>query len=519
LAREKPGIDPGVAHRLALFVQGDPLEMFDAFDGGPLVGIEELEEGRVGVGQEPGGLDDEDRDGAVLQQNAGLSHGFGEVFHILQHLVFGRRPIRIVSRRSSIGMKYHISPNCANPISSRQAFDTDCKNRRFRDMLPDARTIHAPPSGQTGSTMKRSALTGSLTIVLLFAGLSACDPKPVRHPKTTPVAGEPSHGKPDGMKAPDGKVRPKAEKTAFTTVADYDKYLVENPEDPQAYYNRGTLHLRAGNTSSALADFTKAIELKPDYQIAWVNRAVLHVKAARFDAALIDYTRAIELDPTNGRMYFQRAFVYEKKNDPKRALADYDKAIELKPDYAEAYVNRGLLQETGGSEEKALADYNKAIELNGKLPKAYSNRARILFKAKKLDEALADFSKAVELDPQYAHGFYNRGLVYLTSGDIDGAISDFSKAVELEPGLTKAFINRGAAYTAKKDFDAAGKDYSKAIELEPENGRSYISRAVNFFNQQKYDEAWADVAKAKSLKVNPSQKFLEALKKASRRDK
>jgi Flp pilus assembly protein TadD len=44
-------------------------------------------------------------------------------------------------------------------------------------------------------------------------------------------------------------------------ITDYTEAIRLNPEDPDAYYNRGVAHSQLGNKSQAAADHQKAREL------------------------------------------------------------------------------------------------------------------------------------------------------------------------------------------------------------------------------------------------------------------
>ena len=51
-----------------------------------------------------------------------------------------------------------------------------------------------------------------------------------------------------------------------------------NPNDAEAYNNRGVAYSNKGDYDRAIADYTKAIELNPDYVEAYSNRGGAYVK-------------------------------------------------------------------------------------------------------------------------------------------------------------------------------------------------------------------------------------------------
>ena len=48
----------------------------------------------------------------------------------------------------------------------------------------------------------------------------------------------------------------------------YDKYIELNPNDADAYFNRGLAYELKGDKEKAIADFRKALEIAPSFQEA-----------------------------------------------------------------------------------------------------------------------------------------------------------------------------------------------------------------------------------------------------------
>jgi Flp pilus assembly protein TadD len=58
-----------------------------------------------------------------------------------------------------------------------------------------------------------------------------------------------------------------------------------------------------------------------------------------------------------------------------------------------------------------------------------------------------------------------------------------------------------------------------ALEINPKDARTYNNRAVTYYYLGEYDKAWYDVGRAQSLGHQVHLGFIEALRKASRREK
>ena len=115
---------------------------------------------------------------------------------------------------------------------------------------------------------------------------------------------------------------------------------------------------------STAVDYDKHIELNPDNADAYHERGHFYYEIDEYGKAIADYSKAIELDPSHASAYFERAYAYGEIGEYDKAIADYSKAIALDPDDAQAYYNRGLDYHNKGEVDKTVCDLNRCIELS-----------------------------------------------------------------------------------------------------------------------------------------------------------
>gem|GEM_PF-6566765 len=232
-------------------------------------------------------------------------------------------------------------------------------------------------------------------------------------------------------------------------IDDCTKTLVSNPNDADAYFNRGKANFNKKVFGSAIEDFTKAISINPNDADAYCGR---------------------------GRAYLRRGTRDKIKEDIKNAIEDFTKAISLNPKHALAYNGRG-------SSSQELLDLTF-------VQNSY----------KKYYKPLEDFTKAIEIDQNFAVAYLNRGLYHLynspssnynyfadESSEIISAIEDFTKVISINPNdfdtakyrwanaftknyyeniIARAYLCRGLAhYHGKKDYKRAIADLRKFIEI------------------------------------------------------
>jgi protein O-mannosyl-transferase len=293
----------------------------------------------------------------------------------------------------------------------------------------------------------------------------------------------------------------------------------KSPHKSRPYHNRGLAYQNQGKFNQAISDYNKAIEMNPGYADSYNNRGLVYQNKGDLDQAIANYNKAIAINPNCAHAYSNRGLVYKIKGDLNQALSDFNKAIEIGTGYSFAYYNRGLAYQNKGDFNQAIADYNKTIEINPGHAYAYYNRGLAYQNKGDFNQALSDYNKAIAINSGYISAYNNRGNVYQNQGKFNQAILDYNKAIEINSSYAETYNNRGLAYQNKGELNQAISDYNKAIEINPNYAIAYNNRAVVYFLNKRYDQSWDDLHKAETLgyKINPG--FIEALKKASGREK
>lgn len=113
-------------------------------------------------------------------------------------------------------------------------------------------------------------------------------------------------------------------------ISFYDRALLETPDHPDIYSDRGVAYLHLKNKEECMADLNMALMLQPEYSYR----------------------------------YSSRAYAKDFFGDTEAAIKDYEKAIDLDPDDAVAHNNLGLLQEKLGYQLEAKQNFERADKLS-----------------------------------------------------------------------------------------------------------------------------------------------------------
>ena len=67
--------------------------------------------------------------------------------------------------------------------------------------------------------------------------------------------------------------------------------VAAKPDDPDAYYNLGTLSLRKNDFSAAQTYLERALKLRPNYPEAWNNLGMIAAQKGNAEDAIQDFQR------------------------------------------------------------------------------------------------------------------------------------------------------------------------------------------------------------------------------------
>ena len=113
------------------------------------------------------------------------------------------------------------------------------------------------------------------------------------------------------------------------TIASLNAALQQNPQDIDAYVERGILHATLDRNLLAIADYTEAIRLDPNRALAYNNRAVAKLNLRDYRGAYLDYTQVVRILPDKAITYNNRATARQGMGDCKGAIADLKIAAAL----------------------------------------------------------------------------------------------------------------------------------------------------------------------------------------------
>lgn len=144
----------------------------------------------------------------------------------------------------------------------------------------------------------------------------------------------------------------------------------------------------------AIVAYNRATQLNPNNADAYHNKGIALSELGRYEEAIVTYEQAIQIDPTYVLVYNDKGKALNELDRNEEAIRAFDRAVQLDPTYVLAYTNKGVVLEELGRYEEAIKAYNQAIQLNPNDPLAYVNMGIALEKAGHPKEAKKAYHKA-----------------------------------------------------------------------------------------------------------------------------
>ncbi|MFB6982935.1 tetratricopeptide repeat protein [Streptomyces scopuliridis] len=321
-------------------------------------------------------------------------------------------------------------------------------------------------------------------------------------------------------------------------LAEYDRSLALDPDEPITHYGRGLTHQLNGAYETALADLRRADELAPDtiwileeygetlrlvgryedavdlldrvlvldptdaYAVA--SRGVAQYALGRHAAALADLGRALELDGEYLWALVRRARLLRETGEADRCFGDLDRAVELAPDNAWIASERGEAYRLVDRNEDAERELTRALELDTDHASAQAGRGAVRHLLGRHAEARADLDRAIELDPEYAWALAHRARLRQELDDTTGALADLERAVGADPDIVWIRMERGEARLNAGQHEEAVADLTEVLNRRPDDSWALTRRGSAHHALGRYGDAFADLDRSLELDPNGS---------------
>jgi Flp pilus assembly protein TadD/peroxiredoxin len=214
----------------------------------------------------------------------------------------------------------------------------------------------------------------------------------------------------------------------------FQQVIAVKPDDPDAYYNLGTLNLRRDNIEQAREYLEQSLKLRPNYPEAWNNLGMIAAQQGQPDEAIRDFQQSLALRPTYAIALLNLGNVYRRQRDFDRAQQSLSQALALQPDDPEVNYSYGMLYAQQGQMQQAVEYLRKAIDLRPGYPEALNNLGVLYVRTQDYSKAEEQFRTCIRLVPAFDQSYLNLASLYAMRNDTEQAKGILEELLRIQPG-------------------------------------------------------------------------------------
>jgi tetratricopeptide (TPR) repeat protein len=218
-------------------------------------------------------------------------------------------------------------------------------------------------------------------------------------------------------------------------AASFKQVIAAKPQDPEAYYNLGTLYLRKNALPEARQYLEQTVKLRSNYPEAWNNLGMLAAQEGRTD----------------------------------EAIRNFKQSLLLRPTYAIALANLGNVYRRQGSFDEAEKLLHRALEVTPDDPEVNYSIGMLYARQEKLDQAAQYLETAVSLRPDYPDALNNLGVLFVRERRNSDAEKRFKTCIRVAPNFDQAYLNLARLYLLLEEKQKARDVLLALLQKQPQH--------------------------------------------------
>jgi Flp pilus assembly protein TadD/peroxiredoxin len=218
-------------------------------------------------------------------------------------------------------------------------------------------------------------------------------------------------------------------------AASFRLVIAAKPQEPEAYYNLGTLYLRKNALPDARRYLRQTVELRPDYPEAWNNLGMVAGQEGQMD----------------------------------EAIHNFQQSLSERPNYVIALLNLGNLYRRQGAVDDAERLLSRALELEPENPEIHYSLGMLYARQDQLERAGNFLERAVTLRPDYPEALNNLGVLFVREQRYSEAKQRFETSIRVAPNFDQAYLNLARLYVLLKDKEKAREVLLALLRQQPQH--------------------------------------------------
>jgi Flp pilus assembly protein TadD/peroxiredoxin len=200
-------------------------------------------------------------------------------------------------------------------------------------------------------------------------------------------------------------------------AASFQQVIAAKPQEPEAYYNLGTLYLRKNALPDARVYLEQTVKLQPDYPEAWNNLGMIAGQEGHADEAIRNFQQSLSLRPGYVTAMLNLGNLYRRQGAMEEAEKLLNRALETEPDNPETNYSLGMLYARQDQLPRASSYLEKAVSLRPDYPDALNNLGVLFVRQENYPEAKEKFESCIRVAPNYDQAYLNLARLYVVLND------------------------------------------------------------------------------------------------------
>jgi tetratricopeptide (TPR) repeat protein/peroxiredoxin len=201
----------------------------------------------------------------------------------------------------------------------------------------------------------------------------------------------------------------------------FKQVIAAKPNEPEAYYNLGTLYLRRNDVQTARRYLEETVKLRPNHAEAWNNLGMVAAEEGHADEAIGNFQRSLHLKPDYTVALVNLGNLYRRQRVFSEAETLLSRAVELEPENAEANYSFGMLYAQQNQVERAAQYLEKAVSLRNGYPDALNNLGVLFVQEQRYPEAEEKFKSCIQAAPDFDQAYMNLARLYMILNNTEKA--------------------------------------------------------------------------------------------------
>jgi Flp pilus assembly protein TadD/peroxiredoxin len=214
----------------------------------------------------------------------------------------------------------------------------------------------------------------------------------------------------------------------------FQQVIAAKPDNPDGYYNLGTLSLQRNDFDQARRYLEQTLKLRPDYPEAWNNLGMMAAQQGNPEEAIRNFQQSLALRPAYAIALLNLGNVYRRMKNYERAEDCLSRALTLQPDDPEINYSLGMLYAQQGQLQRTADYLHKALELRSDYPEALNNLGVLFVREQDYAQAEEQFKTGIRVAPNFDQSYLNLARLYAMRNDKEKARSVLNDLLHLQPG-------------------------------------------------------------------------------------